>query len=197
MPDEFGTIYVLQSIWSPGKKLFQTILEAHANIGSISDPGGRTLKHTGFVKKRSGRHLFPCGVVHLINSVEPKLQLGTASPGSYNALMVPVSLSIVLGVFTDLVDSGSSDLFIDSAFVLNNKLVSQSIKPHPLSLIDSMVNNFVKQIVTLPIKFPCGMSFSVEFFVTLLDSSCEMVLGHNWLSTNNSEIDWKQSTLQI
>jgi len=49
----------------------------------------------------------------------------------------------------------------------------------------------------LPMKFPCSASFQIKFFVTPLNGSCEVVLGHNWLMVSNSQIDWEQGTIQI
>jgi len=49
----------------------------------------------------------------------------------------------VTKMFLGLVDLGSLDLFIDLVFVVNNELACQDIKPHPLSLIDGIVNNCV------------------------------------------------------
>jgi len=87
--------------------------------------------------------------------------------------------------FLGLIDLGFSDLFINSTFVSKNNLVSQSIKPCPLFLIDNTVNSLVNQIVTLPIRFLYGMSFLIKFFVTPLDGSYEVILGHNWLIVSN------------
>jgi len=41
------------------------------------------------------------------------------------------------------------------------------------------------------------MSFLIKFFVTSLDRSCEVVLGHNWLMVSNPQIDWKQDILRV
>jgi len=120
-----------------------------------------------------------------------------ASLSNHKALLVPVNLDLVPGTFLGLVDLGSSDSFIDSVFTLKNKLVHQGIEPRPLSLIDGTVNNCVNQIVTLPMTLPCGASFLIKFFVTPLDGSCEVVLGHNWLRVSNPQIDWKQGTMRV
>jgi len=80
---------------------------------------------------------------------------------------------------------------------MNNKLAYQDIEPRSLSLIDGTVNNCVNRTVTLPMKFPCGASFQIKFFVIPLDGSCEVVLGHNWLMMSNPQIDWEQGTIQI
>lgn len=159
--------------------------------------GRRVVKHAGNIKKRVSRHLVPWGVVHLRTPLEPKLYLGAASLHDCKALLLPVSSNMVSGKFLGLVDLSSSDSFINSAFVSKNNLVSQSIEPCPLSLIDGTVNNLVNQIVTLPMRLPCGASFLIKFFITSLDGSCEVVLGHNWLMVSNPQIDWKQGALRV
>jgi len=172
-------MYALWPAGSPDKKLPETIPEIFINSRGMSSISRRVVKHARNIKKRVGGHLVPWEVVHLRTLLEPKLYLNIASLRDCKALLSPVSLNMVSGKFLGLVDSGSSDSFIDSAFISKNNLVSQSIKPRPLSLIDGIVNNLVNQIVTLLIRLPCGVSFLIKFFITSLDGFCEVVLGHN------------------
>src|SRR5215468_3274390 len=93
--------------------------------------------------------------------------------------------------FLGLVDSGSSDCFADTGFVLCNELPTCSVDPIPLVLIDGSVNNHITQVVSLPIHFPSGDVFPLDFYVTPLESSCSVVLGLSWLLRYNPLIDWR------
>jgi len=84
-------------------------------------------------------------------------------------------------MFKGLVDSGSSDCFLDSKFMISNKLRTWEIDLLPLTLIDGTMNYYVNQVVFLPIQLPCRLSCMIECYVTTLDGSYELVLGYNWL----------------
>jgi len=97
------------------------------------------------------------------------------------SLFVDLCLSLVLGVFKELIDLGSLDCFLDSKFVISNKLRTQEIDPLPLTLIDGTMNCYVNQVVFLPIQLPYRSSCIIECYVMSLNSSYKLVLGHNWL----------------
>ena len=103
-----------------------------------------------------------------------------------------------------LVDSGSSHCFVDSKFVNKHSLETYTITPLELCLLDSSSNTFVTEAIKLNIKFSTGEVTSKTFFVTSLDSSCVLVLGHSRLTHYNPFIDWvlghiefQKSTLQM
>ena len=99
--------------------------------------------------------------------------------------------SLMLSLTTDsfpnttlksLVDSGSSDSFIDSAFFHTWHLLAYSIKPIWLRLIDGTSNSVISQALDLKIHFPTRESQKLTLYVTLLDQSCMIVLGYHWLT---------------
>ena len=96
-----------------------------------------------------------------------------------------------------LVDSGSSDSFIDSGFVEKHHLAAYTIPAIRLRLIDGTCNSVITQAIKLHIRFSSGEKQHVNFYVTPLDSSCTLVLGYCWLNQYNPSIDWVHNCIMF
>ena len=96
-----------------------------------------------------------------------------------------------------LVDLGSSDSFIDLGFVEKHHLAAYTIPTTRLHLIDSTCNSIITQAIKLHICFSSGEKQTMNFYVTPLDSSCTLVLGHHWLASYNPSIDWVSGSIKF
>jgi len=173
---------MLRLIWPSCEILPQAeLLVVRVNRGSCIGyrPFDRPLRAA---KKWLSSYLLPWKVNCLELVRETMLHLGAATLNGLNFLLVML-LSPLFPVFVNaLVDLGSFDCFLDSVFVSRYCLPIWKIDPLLLTLIDGTTNHLVNHIVSLPIKFPCLYSCQTEFFVTKLEGSYPIVLGHNWLT---------------
>jgi len=100
-------------------------------------------------KKRLNNLPSPPGTDCLKPTGEPTLLLGTAMTTNLRSLHITLRSSLVPSAFEGLVDSGSSDCFLDSVFVARNELPTREITPLPIALIDGTVNAYVNRVVLL------------------------------------------------
>ena len=124
--------------------------------------------------------------------------LSASALSSANSFFLSVSSDSFPGTPVQaLLDSGSTHCFIDSSFVSLNSLPAYSVSLISLRLFDGSSNSVIVQAVRLALRFSSGEVTPVELYVTPLEASCSVVLGHNWLAKYNPSIDWSTSSLSF
>ena len=124
------------------------------------------------------------------------IRLNTSTLSNSHLLFVSLTSLLILGqnhlnkiLFQALINSRSTHCFVDSKFVNTHHLKTSATPPLALHLFDGSSNSTISEIANLPIIFSTSDYINLNFYVTLLDSSCSLVLEYNWLAQHNPLID--------
>ena len=144
------------------------------------------------------------GHVELSCAAISPIWLNTSALSNSHSLSVFLTSFLILGQdhlnkipFLALINSRSTHCFVDSEFVDTHHLKTSATPPVALHLFDSSFNSTISEIANLPIIFSTSDYMNLDFYITLLDSSCSLVLRYNWLTWHNPLIDWVNRSINF
>lgn len=128
---------------------------------------------------------------------EPLAYLNAANAGSLDAFIFPLTMDNSAS-FRTLLDSGSSDCFLNPNIIQKYNLPSKPLEfPVRLRLFDGSSPSVITHFSEFPVRFPCGTRIPVRFLLTPMDQDCSAVLGYRWLARHNPTIDWVQRRIEF
>ena len=90
-----------------------------------------------------------------------------------------------------LINSGSSHCFIDHSLIKSTPLHTHSILLVSLWLFNDLQGKTITKVIhEILLHFLSGNIMLLIFYITLLDSTCLVVLEYSWLIYYNLGIDW-------
>jgi len=190
-----GFVLILWTSKIPHSGLPLLISEVIYRHWSMHCTVGESIHWSRTLKKRISSPLNSPGANCLSITGKPTLYLGASTVSNSRALSTTLYSLVIPTAFEGLVDSGFSDCFLNSSFVIKNQLPFWEITPLFVALIDGTVNVFVTHVVLLPINFSCSYSCTLEFYITKLKSTYLAVLRFSWLIHYNIAIDWVKKTI--
>jgi hypothetical protein len=131
-------------------------------------------------------------------AAKPNLVVKTTTHPLKVQTQLKVTLTRACHQVKGLIDSGASFQFLDARFMAENQIPTLQLpQPMPVYNVDGTENQAgaITQVVDAVFHVE-NHSEHTLFTVTDLGDQ-QMILGHNWLTSHNPEIDWAKGTLKF